>query len=449
MSVLKMLCIVISIACVATVASGSESGFCEAPDRPDECTEDEDSRGYPAQSHLTGKRYILYDVNPAEGFNLRRDVYIRVAVFLRRLIERDKEYQWHVVLPPWGNLYHWQSRNIGSQERLSWGTFFDIASLQRYIPVVEMYTFMEEYSCGNREVKLDCLYILQNDEEMFKTGKFEDKNELVDCDRGSLRYHELEQHLYTGPFWGYHNVTVRDVKCLKFHGMAHDLSQNLMPTQYRSIMFDRMEIALHDEYGSKEYWRARRSMRYNSELYDIAEKYRKTFLNSTNVNDNTERPADWTKEKNRRNARGGPYLAVHLRRRDFIRAHKASVPTIMDTALQLQKRMDRLGLTLLFVATDAEQYEFEELKSYLPQYKVMKYVPSDYVINKFKDGGVAVIDQIICSYARYFIGTHESTFTFRIQEDREIIGFPLKTTFNKLCKTDEDCTIDGFWSIVW
>jgi len=62
-------------------------------------------------------------------------------------------------------------------------------------------------------------------------------------------------------------------------------------------MFDRMEIALHDEYGSKEYWRARRSMRYNSELYDIAENYRKTFLNSTNVNDNTERPADWTKEK--------------------------------------------------------------------------------------------------------------------------------------------------------
>lgn len=44
--------------------------------------------------------------------------------------------------------------------------------------------------------------------------------------------------------------------------------------------------------------------------------------------------------------------------------------------------------------------EFEELKSYLPQYKVLKFVPSDYVINKFKDGGIAIIDQIICSYAR-------------------------------------------------
>lgn len=58
-----------------------------------------------------------------------------------------------------------------------------------------------------------------------------------------------------------------------------------------------MEIALHDEYGSKEYWKARRSMRYNSELYDIAKNYRKIYLNSTDENDNTDRPTDWTKEK--------------------------------------------------------------------------------------------------------------------------------------------------------
>lgn len=58
-----------------------------------------------------------------------------------------------------------------------------------------------------------------------------------------------------------------------------------------------MEIALHDFYGTKEYWRVRRSMRYNSDLYNIANEYRKTFLNSTNKYDNTELPNDWTKEK--------------------------------------------------------------------------------------------------------------------------------------------------------
>lgn len=30
-------------------------------------------------------RYILYDVNPPEGFNLRRDVYMRLAVFVANL----------------------------------------------------------------------------------------------------------------------------------------------------------------------------------------------------------------------------------------------------------------------------------------------------------------------------------------------------------------------------
>ena len=29
--------------------------------------------------------YLMYDLNPQEGFNLRRDVYIRIAVFIKRL----------------------------------------------------------------------------------------------------------------------------------------------------------------------------------------------------------------------------------------------------------------------------------------------------------------------------------------------------------------------------
>jgi uncharacterized NAD-dependent epimerase/dehydratase family protein len=32
------------------------------------------------------------------------------------------------------------------------------------------------------------------------------------------------------------------------------------------------------------------------------------------------------------------------------------VPTIKDAAFQLQEKMEKLGLTVLFVATDAEQH---------------------------------------------------------------------------------------------
>lgn len=44
--------------------------------------------------------------------------------------------------------------------------------------------------------------------------------------------------------------------------------------------------------------------------------------------------------------------------------------------------------------------EFNELREYLSNYTILRFIPSNYVLNKFKDGGIAIIDQIICSYAR-------------------------------------------------
>ncbi|XP_025768817.1 GDP-fucose protein O-fucosyltransferase 2-like [Puma concolor] len=84
------------------------------------------------------RRYLLYDVNPPEGFNLRRDVYIRVASLLKTLLKTE---EWVLVLPPWGRLYHWQSPDI-HQVRIPWSDFFDLPSLNRNIPVVEYEQFI-------------------------------------------------------------------------------------------------------------------------------------------------------------------------------------------------------------------------------------------------------------------------------------------------------------------
>ena len=37
-------------------------------------------------------RYIIYDVNPGEGFNLRRDVFMRMAVWVRNLNIKGDNY---------------------------------------------------------------------------------------------------------------------------------------------------------------------------------------------------------------------------------------------------------------------------------------------------------------------------------------------------------------------
>lgn len=56
-----------------------------------------------------------------------------------------------------------------------------------------------------------------------------------------------------------------------------------------------------------------------------------------------------------------------------------------------------------------------------------------YRSEKLSDGECAIIDQIICSYAKNFVGTRDSTFTLRIFEEREIFGFAPAENFNYLC----------------
>ena len=82
--------------------------------------------------------------------------------------------------------------------------------------------------------------------------------------------------------------------------------------------------------------------------------------------------------------------------------------------------------------------EINELKSSLKEHRLIYYRPEDYdELYEYKDGGVAIIDQLVCAHARYFVGSYESTFSFRIQEEREILGFDVGTTFNRLCYEPE------------
>lgn len=88
------------------------------------------------------------------------------------------------------------------------------------------------------------------------------------------------------------------------------------------------------------------------------------------------------------------------------------------------------------------------MKSLL-NYTIIRYISDEEVTEKYGDGGVAIVEQIICSHARYFIGTYESTFSFRIQEEREIIGFPTQNTFNRFCGSNKDCEKPSVWKIVY
>ena len=53
-------------------------------------------------------------------------------------------------------------------------------------------------------------------------------------------------------------------------------------------------------------------------------------------------------------------------------------------------------------------------------------------------------------FFRFFIGTSVSTFSFRIHEEREILGFNPKTTYSRFCgDTEKECEQPTHWKIVY
>ncbi|CAG5119564.1 unnamed protein product [Candidula unifasciata] len=386
-------------------------------------------------------RYLLYDVNPGEGFNLRRDVYMRIAVLIKSL---NEDAPWILVLPPWSGIYHWRSRDIEAQNKIPWSAFFDLSSLRSFVPVMEF----EEFLKISREPVIEELYYLQH----YKEGwdKWEEKMDRRPCMHNPYSY-DSEANLWRGWFFGYDRaVGARKLECLSVMGHAGFVKPFLLTnTSARSVMLDRAETLLHDRYGDSVFWQCRRSMRFAKHLRDIADNFRAEYLDSTDEGDKAIIEEDWqSMKRNHGDAIGGPYLAVHLRRADFVRAREKYVPSVKSAAKQIKHLAKQLNLTKIFVATDAPQTEYDELKGYLTDFSVYQFEPTLEARAKYKDGGVAIIDQWICAHARYFIGTRESTFSFRIQDEREILGFAPETTFNCLCKKKEsECEQPTRWLI--
>lgn len=353
--------------------------------------------------------YIIYDVHQVEGFNLRRDVYIRMATFIWSLRQKAKYKNAKLVLPPFMNMYHWRSQNV-DQSRVFWRDLFDLESLRKFTAVLDFPEFLAELHKGyenTNKTYIDEVYKLQNFDEMFENGVFRDKFEKAPCKNDDERR--------KGNYFGYKNLTHRTFSCVNFQGGAKMLQKMLykykspvsgtaldsINNNPRVVLVLRSETVLHDFWSTAVYWKARRSLRFSKALTVIADQFRLDYLNSTNARDLVQRPDDWRDEKPYRGARGGDYLAVHLRRADFLYGREKTVPSLQSAVAQIKAKLKELELGVVFIASDCTGNEFNDLKSYLRPFRVVKYKPeSTEQFEQLKDGGVAIIDQIICSHAR-------------------------------------------------
>lgn len=138
--------------------------------------------------------YIFYDINRAEGFNLRRDVYVRLAVFLRHLRQQDGFKNAKLVLPPFYHLYHWNEYDSASNQ-LFWNHFFDLDSLRDYTEVMDFPEFYQEMNLQKFKPKIMDLIQLHNFRDIFENGKFIEKFEIVDTKSRNADTFIGEEHL--------------------------------------------------------------------------------------------------------------------------------------------------------------------------------------------------------------------------------------------------------------
>lgn len=166
--------------------------------------------------------FILYDVNAMEGFNLRRDVYIRVAVFLKKLRTFRHYENARLVLPPFYRLYHWNlvsDQRHASKEKdiIFWNHFFDITSLKRYTDVIDVWEYFDILKkCFGIEnqVRLKAVFQLRHFDSMFESGKFEERFEVhKECSGDVYRSQGQFNHLYS-------NFTSERIHCVEFQGTA-------------------------------------------------------------------------------------------------------------------------------------------------------------------------------------------------------------------------------------
>jgi peptide-O-fucosyltransferase len=243
--------------------------------------------------------YILYSVNPVEGFNLRRDVYLRMAIFIKQLRNYPGYRNAQLVLPSFHHLYHWKSQF--RQSNIFWNHFFDLPSLKQYTTVLDIWEFFDmiRFETENDQVEINEVYKLQHFESMFENGVFVDKFEEAACPRNEYdNYHYMEN---------YYNITEQSITCINFQGsvmllkdILDEYKDKFKKKGPRIVLFAHAETALHDFFGDAEYWMARRSMRFNKNLRAIGDAYRADFLGSTDEKDKVQRPEKWMDEKVRK-----------------------------------------------------------------------------------------------------------------------------------------------------
>jgi peptide-O-fucosyltransferase len=391
------------------------------------------------------KKYLLYKIQSGEGFNLQRNVAMRVAHMMMGLEEAHK---YTLVLPPFTNAIHWSDRSTHT-----FGAFFDLEILREAVDVIELEGFLSDRvqrMPGAPSVDTVVHLSINDDLKAPEVVAWQPEctPEAVTSENSGwpdelrVRVAETESPMapYEGSMLG-HVFPFRNLVCLKVRFDMHgkDLASTLSAIfeDSSSVLIDnaaRISWGIGEGERHTGHYRLLASMRFKPHVHHAA----LDFMETRNFSHD--------------------FVAVHMRRNDFLQV-RPDVPTPAEVGVQVAVVVRNMLLkrdpgqspispppnVSVFVATDAVDLlgDITQLRDSLNaslkrwtgaaiRADVVFFTDQD---NAFEDGDLALIDQIICASATDFVGSNSSYFTKTVSEERLLLGKAIPSSYSVLCAT--------------
>jgi hypothetical protein len=351
------------------------------------------------------KHYLMYDVGPGERFNMRKAIVMRPVNTAKALMKKLAELSGGadtdsvtLVLPPF--------KQFGDELYERWDRFFDVAAMGAGIGVQ---VCEQDQYFNSVKAEIDLVFLPGQTcpaEAMARRG-FEQEVFGVAAKIGQL-FCEGEQEGVGGTSCT--SPALVDKLAAALEGATLE--------RPKSVMIPSMEsVQPNHESGNAARLLVQQHTRFGAPVVAAAHEWART------------------------SALGGrKYVAMHLRRGDFMRAHAAHAPSLDDVAKSVRDAARAAGVADFVLATNGSPTEVEELRAKLQEedpkvalHRFGKAYENENVSERQYDAQsgatgehsslqVAAIEQFLTSEGEVFFGTHLSTFSMQIHHERRAAG---------------------------
>ncbi|KYN98384.1 GDP-fucose protein O-fucosyltransferase 2, putative [Plasmodium reichenowi] len=344
---------------------------------------------------LKEKKYIMYDVNIGEGFNLQKEIFYRLSLVIYNLNKKDKLKIYYLVLPPWCYVTHW-NRKKGNN--LRWEFFFNTDIMKKVIPIIEYEEYEKLY--GNYcDIMINSKYILDNyKEKSFLILPFEECNTNVNsfkqfCKKCEYKYNIIYSGYCT-------TINTKESECYSYNMISNyfitSILKNLFLYDITSVLIKQSTNILVPFVNEL----------YENNLEDILLFNNKLLLYANNYISNI--------------LKTNHYISSHLRYNDFKNISRYNVPPIHIALVKLLYIMFINNCRIIFIASDEKLQIQKVIDQYFYQYKKHFYFYNNQ--NNLHEGEFSIIEQWICTRSHIFIGNIFSRFTMNINWERHLIN---------------------------